>query len=149
MVPNADIIVYSHDRSLALAVETTISRAPTAEDATELRRHLLMHQLLPRAPFFLLVNPTSMFLWREATPPTAPPDREVSADAVLNNYCSEESGKWAMTKGALEIVVLHWLCTIANGLREADPASPPEQMLIDSGLYEQIRNGDVQFDTQS
>ena len=149
MTPIADIIVYSRDRRLVLAVETTGLSESTAQDATALRRNFIVHQLLPKTAFFLFVSPTAMFLWRQEALPSAPPDCEVSADAVLNHYRSEESGEWAMTKGELEIVVLHWLCRITNGLREADPASPPERMLIESGLYEQIRNGDVQFDNQS
>ena len=148
MALNADIIVYARDRRLALAVEITSLSEPI-QDVIATRRHLVMHPLFPRASFFLLVNPSSMFLWREETLSIAPPDYEVSADAVVNYLLGQESRKWEMTQGELEIIVLHWLGTIVNGLREADPASPPEQMLIESGLYELIRNGDLQFDTES
>jgi len=146
MASSADIIVYSRNKRLVLAVETEASSEPTAQEATELRCRLLEHPLFPRGSFFLFVNYAAMFLWREETPPAAPPDFSASADTVLKDYELLDDGKGVPSKGALEIVVFAWLSSIANGLREADPASPPGQMLIQSGLYDEIRGGEVQFE---
>ncbi len=140
MAATADITVYSRDRRSVLAVEVKGLSAPTAQGAAGLRRDLLLHQLLPEATFFLLVYSTTMFLWRKETPPAAPPDCSASAEAVFKDY------RAAMSKGALQIAVFNWLSTIASGIREVDPASPAEQMLVQSGLYGEIRHGNVQFE---
>jgi hypothetical protein len=52
-----------------------------------------------------------------------------------------------LRKGGLQLLVFWWLSMLANGLRGADPTSEAERMLIDSGVYEELRQGEVQFET--
>lgn len=39
-----------------------------------------------------------------------------------------------------------WLSFLASDLRGANPKSEPEKMLLDSGVYDQLRHGDVRFE---
>ena len=51
-----------------------------------------------------------------------------------------------LRKGGLQLRVFAWLSVLASDLRSANEKSEPEKMLIDSGLYAQLRHGDVRFE---
>jgi hypothetical protein len=44
---------------------------------------------------------------------------------------------------SLEIAFSTWLSDLANGIREPDASSEPEQMLVQSGLLQRIKGGRV------
>jgi hypothetical protein len=144
----ADIVVYAPDRRPVLAVEIKETRHASAKEATALRRGLFAHGLLPDSTFYLIVYPTSLFLWRRQTPADGPPDYVASTRPGLEdtdlNVSHEHDGH--LRKGGLQLLIFGWLSVLANDLRAADPTSEPEKILIDSGVYEQLRHGEVQFD---
>lgn len=51
-----------------------------------------------------------------------------------------------LRKGGLQLLVFGWLSVLADELRRADPTSDAERVLIDSGVYEELRHGEVQFE---
>jgi hypothetical protein len=144
----ADIIVYAADRYPVLAVEIKETRQASAEKAAAVRRNLLAHRLLSDSAFFLLVYPTMLFLWRRETPASGLPDYIASATPVLNDTELKVAGDDGvhLRKGGLQLRVFAWLSVLASDLRSADPKSEPEKMLIDSGVYAQLRHGDVRFE---
>jgi hypothetical protein len=144
----ADIVVYAPDRHLVLAVEIKETRQASAKEAAALRHRLLAHGLLPDSAFFLLVYPSTLFLWRRETPAADPPDYVASTIPVLNDTELNIAGDddTHLRKGGLQLRVFAWLSVLASDLRGADPKSEPEKMLIDSGVYDQLRHGDVRFE---
>jgi hypothetical protein len=142
MLPaSTDIVVYARDRRPVLAVEIKEKINASAKDATALRRYLLAHGLVPASAFYLIVYPTMLFLWRRETPATGLPDYAVSA-----KLAGDEMDGAHLRKGGLQLVVFWWLSVLANDLRDADPSSEAEKMLIDSGVYENLRHGEVRFE---
>jgi hypothetical protein len=144
----ADIVVYAHDRRLLLAVEIKETRQPSAKDATSLRRSLHAHGLVPDSAFYLIVYPTTLFLWRRETPAADPPDYTASTKLLEEDAergVAHQRDR-QLRKGGLQLLVFGWLSVLANDLRRADPTSDAERMLIDSGVYEALRHGEVQFE---
>ena len=147
MPPRSDIVAYSLDHSPVLAVECKRGKQTSPQSAALLRRNLITHQLMPDAPYFLLAFSTGFFLWLEKTPPGEPPDFSASAKSVLKEYL----GKLAEDTGdvrdeGLPLVLFSWLADLADAIRQPDPNSEADQMLVKSGLYDKIRFGEVKFE---
>jgi hypothetical protein len=146
----ADIAVFSRDRRPILVVEVEDSAIyATAELAAELRRGLMAHHLLPDVPFFMLATPIQLFLWNGDAHPGAYPKYSAIAQPVLEAYGSRRTNREKPVRGgALEIVVFSWLSDLASGARPLSPDSEVDQMLLGSGLYEQIKGGIADFEVQ-
>jgi hypothetical protein len=43
----------------------------------------------------------------------------------------------------MELAIASWLNDLANNVRKPDPSSEADQMLIRSGLYDQMKHGVV------
>jgi hypothetical protein len=144
----ADIVVYAPDKRPVLSVEIKGTRYASAEEAAALRRRLLAHGLLPNSAFLLLVYPSALFLWRRESPADSPPDYAASARPAVRGMDMNIAGSEQMhlRRSGLQFLVFTWLSVLANDLRGADPRSEPEKMLIDSGVYDQLRHGDVRFE---
>lgn len=73
---------------------------------------------------------------------------KASAIPVLNGTERSRVGEddIPLRKGGLQLRVFTWLSVLASNLRNANPESEPEKMLIDSGVYDQLRHGDVRFE---
>jgi hypothetical protein len=145
MERGADIAVYSPDDRLLLVVEVKNRQEASAAWAAKLRRNLLIHHALPAAQYFLLALPDRLYLWKNAsTPSEAPPDFVASTGDVLREYL----GGWVdrperIAEESLQIALTSWLQDIAGSARNPSEESEADRMLIESGLYEPIRNGAV------
>jgi hypothetical protein len=144
----ADIAVFSKDRRPVLIVEVRDSDVhSTAESAAGLRRSLLAHHLLPDAPFFMLATRIQLFLWRGDAHSNAYPWYSAAARSVLDSYGSRHANRGKPFRGgALEIVMFSWLSDLASGVRAPSPDSEADRVLLESGLYEQIRGGTADFE---
>jgi hypothetical protein len=144
MPPRSDIIAYSMDHRPVLVVECKGGKGTSPENAALLRRNLLAHELIPDAPYFLLAFATAFFLWREKTPADELPDFSASARSVLREYLGELAEKAPATRGeSLQLALVSWLGDLASAIRQPDPGSEADQMLVKSGVYEKIRRGEV------
>jgi hypothetical protein len=145
-----DIAVFSKDRRPALIVEVKDGGLySTAESAVGLRRCLMAHHLLPDAPFFMLATPIRFFLWRGDADPSAHPLYSASAKPVMESYTSRYVNRTEPRYGgALEIVLFFWLSDLTMGARTLPPDSELDRALLESGLYEQIRGGNADFDVE-
>lgn len=145
-----DIAVFSRDRRPILAVEVREGELySTVESASGLRRSLMAHHLLPDVPFFMLATPIQIFLWLGDPSPDAIPNYSASAEPVMDSYSSKQANRRRPRRGgALEIVMFSWLADVAIGIRPLSTDSALDRMLLDSGLFEQIRGGSVEFEVQ-
>ena len=124
-----------------------IGAAPEA--AAGLRRGLMAHDLLPDVPFFILATPIQIFLWHGDAHPGAYPKYSAVAQPVLASYGSRRTNREKPVRGgALEIVVFSWLSDLASGARPLSPDSEVDRMLLESGLYEEIKGGTADFEVQ-
>jgi len=141
-----DIVAYSPDHSLVVVVECEGGNQTSPQYAALLRRSLITHRLLPDAPYLLIASPTGFFLWLEQTPPGEPPDFSASAASVLHHYVGKlAEDTEGIRRDALQLVLFGWLADLADAIRQPDPCSEADQMLVKSGLYDKIRRGQVKF----
>jgi hypothetical protein len=138
-----DIVVEAANGTRMAVVECKRTKETSDVDATALRRHLQAYLDVQRE-FFLFASPQKLFLWKPKTPLDARPDFAASAEPVLKEYL----GRWADQPGgplpeSLQIAFSSWLGDLANGIREPDLDSEPEQIIVQSGLLDQIKGGTV------
>ena len=136
-----DIVVSSPDGRIQLVVEVKNHPGASEEWATHFRRNLVAHSILPDAEYFLLALPDDLFLWKGAgAAEDAPPDYRVPTAEALEPFRiagSDEAG--------LEMAVNSWLNVLTSpGLREEE-VGRRYGWLVESGLYEHIRGGDVEY----
>ena len=142
MAFQADIVIESPDRRRILIVECKRASDASREHAVRWRRNFVAHGLDSEIPYFLLVFPTGLFLWRANANVEAPPDFSAPARSVLQRYLgsiAEQPG--GPLEESLEIAFSSWLNDLAHGVRQPDVHSEADQMLVASGLLERIRGG--------
>lgn len=140
------IVIYGEDYKLKLIVESWPKPETSPEWAAEFRGNFLHYRVIPRSPYFLLATPGSFFLWTDAetADESAPPDYCVPAPSWLNTYLDRPAvSPGRISKDAWGYIVKLWLSNIVNFNRPQEPISPDEQWLIDTGLYQAIRNGSI------
>jgi len=141
MTFSADIIVESHYRRPILMVKCRGAQGTSNQYATRWRQNLIEHGLDPEVPYFLLAFPTRLFLWRANANIEAPPDFAAPAQDVLRRYLGPIADLPGGPRQSLELVFHFWLDDLAQELRQPDPLSEAEQMLVTSGLLEKIKGG--------
>jgi hypothetical protein len=139
-----DIAVYSPDKQLILVVEVKGGKQSKSDAAAQLRRNLLVHGLLPSSPYFLLAYQTNLFLWRSGSDPIAPPLFMAPAKPVLQDYLrSVSGGERLVGEESLQLALVSWLSDLASDVRTPQPSSEADEMIVQSGLYDLIKNGEV------
>jgi hypothetical protein len=84
----------------------------------------------------------ALYLWRKETPSDALPDFIASPDSIWRAYVGELAmGPEGIRAEGVEIAVSFWLNDLACGIRKLNSRSEADQMLVRSGLYEQMRCG--------
>jgi hypothetical protein len=146
MSSRADIVVSTPDEQVQLVVEVKNKRGASAEWAAQMRRNLLVHGVVPNAPFFLLATPDRFYLWKDGKPAGAPlaPDDEVEATEVLAPYIDRLGIQLAeLSEPSLELLITSWLHDLIDIDLAREEARPAYGWLFDSGLYEALRWGSV------
>jgi hypothetical protein len=140
----ADIVAYSPDHRRMLIVECKMSTETSSESAARLRRSLLQHGLLAETPFFLLAYPTGLFLWKGDAKVDEQPAFSAPAKPILRKYLGEAAKDDANLRGeSLELALYSWLSDLVSGVRTPETGNEADQILVQSGLYEMIRRGQV------
>jgi len=138
-----DIVVYSKYDKLQLVIEVKKKSGSTSEWAANIRRNLLAHTLIQPSPFFLLVSPNHLYLWKNATSvDVSPPDYEANTDEVLSQYTEQpDLNLDDISEYSLEMLVTSWL----NDLTRPEPTRKMNgtnfDWVYESGLYEAIKDG--------
>lgn len=146
----ADIAVFSKDRRPILVVEVKDSTAYIVpQAAADLRRNLLAHGLLADVPFFMLATAVQVFLWPKDVAPDDRPQFSAATKSVLDAYGSKRPmPEKSRRGGALEIVTFSWLSDLASEVRAPSADSDADRMILESGLYDQIKGGAADFDVR-
>ncbi len=141
----ADITVHARDGQIQLVVEIKNKQGATSEWASQLHRNLLVHSMIPFAPFFLLALPDTFHFWKSDGPLSlsAPPDFSMPADAVFA-ASSEDTSLLLddISEQGLRMLVTGWLEELVRSSREA-PLGAGEQWMVESGLLLAIQGGVV------
>lgn len=136
-----DIVVSSPDGRIVLVVEVKNHAGASEEWATHFRRNLVAHSILPAAEYFLLALPDDLFLWRNSqTPGEAPPAYRVPTAEALEPFRVAGSGV-----AGLEMAVNAWLNVLTSPDIGEEEVARRYGWLVDSGLYQRIRGGDVEY----
>ena len=146
-----DIAVFSRNRRPVLVVEVENNALySTNEEATDRRRCLMAHDLLPDdVPFYMVATRDRLFLWHGDAEPGAHPKYSATAEPIENLYGSGRANREKPFRGgAFEIAMFAWLSALARGALAVSPDSEMGRMLLESGLYEQIQGGSADFDVQ-
>jgi len=146
VMTSLDIVAYSRDHRRMLVVDCKMSKESSPESAARLRRNLMQHELLDEAPFFLLAFPTGLFLWKGEAKSDELPAFSAPAKPVLRTYLGKAAEDDAnIRRASLEIALCSWLSDLVIGVRTPEANNEADQILVQSGLYEQIRHGEVRF----
>ncbi|HTU65770.1 MAG TPA: hypothetical protein VMF52_07465 [Steroidobacteraceae bacterium] len=139
-----DIAVYSKSRQLVLLAEVKWVKESSEASATFFRKNLIANHLLPCEPHFLLAYRNEFFLWDAGSSADDPPRFRAPAKSVVKKYLSTvSSAEVAPGPESMESAVKLWLSELVSGIELPDASSEPDKMLVDSGLYEKIKNGEV------
>lgn len=141
-----DLMVYSRENEPSVIVEVKNKRDASSDWARQFRRNLLMHGGFPKAPFFLLVTPDHLYLWKDAASdpeahPTEAPSTRTAFKPFLEFLSSER-----LDELSLELVTQTWLSTLAGLSHLPDEVEARNRWLVDSGFYDCVRGGHVEFE---
>lgn len=141
----ADFVVYGQDDAIQLVVEARNTRNGSPEWAAEFRRNLLVHGAVPQAPYFLLASPRYLYLWKDAPMSEAVlPDYQIDAAVVVPLYLQPATLPIDHLSGAgWEFVVAAWLDELVGGQLRDDLPVTVRHWLVESGLYDAVRDGMV------
>ena len=141
----ADFVVYAPDDSICLVVEAKSTQHDNEIWAAELRRNLVMHGVVPPAPYFLLALPQHFYLWKDASTSEAVlPDYQVATEAVLPLYLRDFSVPLdEFSADNWDFLVAAWLDDLIDRPLRPELPMPARHLLVDSGLYDAVRNGSV------
>lgn len=142
MKGRVDFGVYSPDDRLQLVVEVKGIKGATDGWAANMRRNLLVHEVIPNAPFFLLALPEYFYLWQHNTSTDpVPANYKVRAREVLRHYLDDTNLEQLSEQG-FELLVSAWLHDLAHSQLTKE-AAPELSWIFDSGLYGCIAGGSV------
>jgi len=139
-----DITVYASDDRPVLVVEIKGHKDASRENLERLRRSLAseVHEVKPR--FLLLAQRDDLFLWDLTSKVGAQP-QVASAKSVLRDYAkSVPDPEHSLRKDGLQMVLRSWLDDLALGIRKPRADSEADQLLVSSGIYQDIRQGRVE-----
>lgn len=139
----ADIVVFTKGSQPILIVEISATKETSAAAAARSRRSLVENEMVAEVPFLLLAFKTAMFLWKKETPIDGPPDFTAPIKPLLRHYLKSLRDDRDVGEESIQIAVHSWLRDLAIGIRKPEATFPPDKMLQDSGLYQQMYFGDV------
>ncbi len=146
MLPYADMVVYDTSGQIVLIAEVKSRTEKSREWATQLRRNLLAHGLVPPSRFLLVALPDRLYLWKDVGngPELAEPTYELDALPFFQPYYTKAGvSPDALAGSSFELIVAAWLNELVqDGVIET---LPPEARpaLVESGLLEALRGGRV------
>lgn len=145
----ADVVLDTPLRRRLLVVECKWMKEQSLERATELRDSLAS-LWTSDYDYFLLALGTGLHLWRRQTPIGSAPDFTAPAKRIWSDYL----GKLAddperLRSGSMELAISSWLNDLASNVRKPDPASEPDQLLLNSGLYDEMKDGLVRLHVEA
>ncbi|MFN8483954.1 MAG: hypothetical protein U0768_13020 [Anaerolineae bacterium] len=145
MLP-ADFVVYDPDGQITLVVETKSKLDTSRNWATQMRRNILAHGMLPNAPFLLLAMPNRLYLWKNSgtSPELVAPMYEVDATPFFRPYYERAQVSPENLSGqSFGLIVASWLNELLQDAGPANLSDDAHRFLEESGLLEALRGGSV------
>ena len=144
---STDIMVYGPKGDVQLAVEVKGVKGVGDDWANEFRHNLHSLNLIPRTPYFLLVLREHLYLWLPDSPvgQTAA-DYKAKTNDVLRRFAKPDELENISGQG-LEYMVNSWLNALVGSSVTKEDA-PELDWVLDSGLYDCIRDGSVKLEYQ-
>ncbi|MFL5541975.1 MAG: hypothetical protein ACJ8J0_23510 [Longimicrobiaceae bacterium] len=142
MSSTTDFTVYSPDHRLQMAVEVKYRPGASDEWASQFRRKLLQHAIVPDAHYFFLVLPEFSYLWGNGEPATEAPSAKLRTEELLQSLFQSNPVR-PMNEEGLELAVQAWLQAVT--LLPREEIARRHGWLVESGLYDRIRNGRVEY----
>lgn len=143
-----DIAIYNRDNQLVVVVEVKTKLNASPEWASQLRRNIFAHGILPKAPYFLMVFPDRFYLWTDSAEhlDKSEPTYTIDARPILQSYF-EQAGVSAnqITGQSLELIVASWLGKVIH-LEQLPELDESHRWLIESGLYAAIAGGHFEYE---
>lgn len=139
-----DILVKSPQGIPALVVEVKAKEGESPDWAIRLRRNLVVHAWMSVNTYFLLITPKKFYLWRPSDnqDPLRSPDHEGDSTSVLyRNSMVQAHSSERLSEESLQVLVASWLNDVMHAKRSE--IGPCGAWLIDSGLFDAIRDGTV------
>jgi len=139
-----DLTAYNRDNQLVLVVEVKSKLDATPQWAAQLRRNILAHGTFPDAPYFLMVFPDRLYLWKNpgSNHELIEPTYVIDARPILQPYFEQSGVTAAQVSGqSLELIVALWLNGVMH--KTPDELDASQQWLIDSGLYDAVAGGSL------
>jgi hypothetical protein len=142
----ADLIVHERNGRIALVVEVNGRTETSRAWATQLRRNILAHGVIPNSRFFLLALPDRLYLWKatENLPELVEPTYEIDATPFFQPYY-EKAGLTpdSLSSQSFELIVTAWLHELIHwGISPNIPGTEREA-LKESGLLEALQGGTI------
>jgi hypothetical protein len=142
-----DIRVTTSDNRLLLIAEVKGKRGASADWVKQMRQLLLASDIIPKSPYFLLALPDYFYLWKTTSDEDAEPDFTIEARQALAGYLESASLSLDKISGeGLELLVSSWLRDLTYLDDSKDSDNPSVKWLVESGLYDEIKNGKVLLD---
>lgn len=142
---NPDFLLYDRMRQLLLVCEVKTTRNENARWAAEYRHTLLMNELVPNAPYFLMVLSTYTYLWKDVSfKRNSPPNYEGRTYELLRPYLpSSYRSTNDLSEGALELAVASLLDNFAEADYRDNCSADAKRLLYASGLAERAQQGSL------
>ncbi len=142
-----DLTITNSENLIVLVAEVKTKLSATSEWAIKLRRNILAHGIFPNAPFFLIVLPDRLYIWRNSgsNPDLVTPTYIIDALTFFQPYF-EQAGVTAenVSEATFELIVSSWFGELIHKTRHELGSS--QQWLLESGLYDAIVGGRLDYE---
>lgn len=138
----SDITVQSATGEDVLLVEVKARRGRDRHWAAQFHRNLLAHGILGPVRYFLLITPDEAYLWDEKRQngATGPPAAVAPTADLVDSRLLDTAARDGQ---ALELLMSVWVRSLVAATSPHDLSPAARTLLIDSGLYDNLRNGSV------
>lgn len=137
----ADIYVYSADRQLVVAIE--FLGTYSTPEYLERMRSLVFEQCAGAKPLYiLLVRPSHLHLWRGEAEAGTKPQSASTLPIIQALAPTIAANGWVVSRYSLRMLITTWLDKFTLGFADVD--SEADQLIVQSGIYDRMRNGSVE-----
>jgi hypothetical protein len=142
----ADFVAYGRDGQIALIAEAKGRTNTSRSWATQMRRNMLAHGMIPSSRFFLLALPDRLYLWKDLdnAPELIEPTYEVDAAPFFQPYYATAGVSPDQLSGqSFELIVTFWLNDLVHSGIPANVPDLQKRFLEESGLLDAVRGGSL------
>ena len=149
MFPRADLALYNRDGQLIAVVEVKNKLGTSALWAAQLRRNILAHGGFQNVPYFLLMTPDRIYLWKDAGTDPVPtsPTYEKAAQGIFSPYFDKSAIEPSeVSSAAFELIVTAWLGNLVRTADKPEDLTSEVAWLVESGLLGAIQDGRLEYE---